>query len=239
MLKLDVLAFGAHPDDVEISAGGTIAKMVAAGKKVGFIDLTRGELGSRGSADLRDKEAAKAADILGLAMRRSLAMRDGFFTHDEDHLRAIIRTIRLYQPDVVLANSVTDRHPDHAKGAKLVAEAAFLSGLRKIETEWEGSAQQHWRPRALYHYIQDYYIEPDFVVDVSEHFDTKMEAIKAYSSQFYDPESSEPETPISGEEFFDFLKSRAMQYGRPIGALYGEGFTSSRYIGVDDLTSLL
>lgn len=238
-MKLDVLAFGAHPDDVEISAGGTMASLVASGKRAGIVDLTRGELGSRGSADLRDEEAANAGKILGIAVRHQLHMRDGFFTHDEHNLLKIVQVIRLHQPDIVLANAESDRHPDHGKGARLVAEAAFLAGLRKVETHHDGEPQEAWRPRAVYHFLQDYFMEPDIVVDVSDFFEKKMEAIRAFSSQFYDPESKEPETPISGEEFFDFLKSRAMQLGRQIGALYGEGFTTSRYIGTNDLTSLL
>ncbi|WP_306639898.1 bacillithiol biosynthesis deacetylase BshB1 [Sanyastnella coralliicola] len=238
-MKLDVLALAAHPDDAEISAGGTIASMVASGKKVGIVDLTRGELGSRGSADLRDQEAAASAKILGLSARENLHMADGFFQHTEENIRAIIRMIRKYKPDIVLANSVTDRHPDHGKGAKLQAEACFLSGLRRIETELDGQAQEAWRPRAVYHYIQDYFIDPDVVVDISDFYGKKMDSIKAFSSQFYDPNSEEPETPISGKEFFDFIESRAMQFGRPIGAKYGEGFTSARFVGVRDLTTLL
>ena len=238
-MKLDVLAFAAHPDDVEISAGGTIAKMVTAGKKVGIVDFTQGELGSRGSAELRMVESARSSKILGLSVRENLQLADGFFTHTEENLKRIVQMVRKYQPDVVLANSITDRHPDHAKGAKLASEGCFLSGLRKIETELDGAQQAHWRPRAVYHYIQDYFIEPDFVVDISDFYETKLESIKAFSSQFFDPNSSEPSTPISGEDFFEFIAARAMQFGRPIGAKYGEGFTSHRYIGVDDLTSLL
>lgn len=238
-MKLDVLAFAAHPDDVEISAGGTIAKMVTAGKKVGIVDFTQGELGSRGSAELRMVESARSSKILGLSVRENLKLADGFFTHTEENLKRIVQMVRKYQPEVVLANSITDRHPDHAKGAKLASEGCFLSGLRKIETELDGAQQAHWRPRAVYHYIQDYFIEPDFVVDISDFYETKLESIKAFSSQFFDPNSSEPSTPISGEDFFEFIAARAMQFGRPIGAKYGEGFTSHRYIGVDDLTSLL
>lgn len=233
------MAFGAHPDDVEISAGGTVASLIASGRKVGIVDLTRGELGSRGSADVRDLEAAKAAQVLGVSVREQLHMRDGFFAHDEHNVLRVIQMIRQYRPDVVLANSETDRHPDHGRGAKLVAEAAFLSGLRRVETHYEGEPQDAWRPKALYHYLQDYFAKPHIVTDISDFFEVKMEAVRAFSSQFYDPNSEEPQTPISGEEFFDFLKSRAMQLGRPIGALYGEGFTSSRYIGTNDLTSLL
>lgn len=238
-MKLDVLAFAAHPDDVEISAGGTIAKLVSQGKKVGIVDFTQGELGSRGSAELRMVESAKSVDILGLSARENLEMADGFFEHTEENLRAVIRMVRKYQPEIVLANSVSDRHPDHGKGSKLASEACFLSGLRKIESELDGQPQTHWRPKAVYHYIQDYFLEPDFVVDVTPFFHKKMDAIKAFSSQFFDPNSNEPSTPISGEDFFSFLESRAMQFGRPIGAKYGEGFTVERYIGVEDLFSLL
>lgn len=237
--KLDVLAFGAHPDDVEISAGGTIAQLVQSGKRVGIIDLTRGELGSRGSAELRDQEALEAAGILGIAVRRNLALKDGFFEHNEAAVRAIVSCIRLYQPDIVLANSIRDRHPDHGRAGKMVAEAAFLAGLRKIETIHEGNPLPEWRPKAVYHFIQDYFIEPDVVTDVSAFFDLKMQSIQAYKSQFYDPNSKEPTTPISGPEFFDFLKARALQFGRPIGVLYGEGFNVSRYVGVRSLTDLL
>lgn len=238
-MKLDVLAFAAHPDDVEISAGGTIASLVAQGKKVGIVDLTRGELGSRGSAQLRDQEAEKSSSILGINVRQNLGMADGFFEHSEANLRGIITTIRRFQPDVVLANSITDRHPDHGRAAKLQADACYLSGLPKIQTKLNGEEQEAWRPRAVYHYIQDYFIEPDVVVDISEHFETKISSIKAFASQFYNPASEEPETPISGENFFDFLSARAQLFGRPIGVKYGEGFTRSRYIGVKDLTSLI
>lgn len=238
-MKLDVLAFAAHPDDVEISAGGTIAKLVSQGKKVGIVDFTQGELGSRGSAELRMVEATKSGEILGLSARENLKLADGFFEHSEENLRAVIRMVRKYQPEIVLANSVSDRHPDHGKGSKLASEASYLSGLRKIESELDGQPQAHWRPKAVYHYIQDYFIEPDFVVDVTPFFQMKMDAIKAFNSQFFDPNSKEPTTPISGEDFFSFLESRAMQFGRPIGAKYGEGFTVERYIGVEDLFSLL
>ncbi len=238
-IQLDVLAFAAHPDDVEISAGGTVAGMTRRGKKVGIIDLTRGELGTRGTPDLREKEAARAGDLLGITVRENLAMADGFFEHNSDNLRAIIACIRLYRPDVVLANSLTDRHPDHGRAAKLVAEACFLSGLDKITVHRSGKVLPSWRPRAVYHFIQDYYAEPDVVVNVTDDFETKMSAIKAFASQFFQEGNREPSTPISGPEFFEFLKARAMQFGRPIGVLYGEGFQVNRYIGVEDLTTLL
>lgn len=237
-MKLDVLAFGAHPDDVEISAGGTVARLVMEGKKVGIVDLTRGELGSRGSGELRLQESSIASEILGLSVRENLEMADGFFSHNEENLRKIIFTLRKYQPSIVLANSITDRHPDHGKGAKLVAEACFLSGLRRIHTHDNGKLQDHWRPKAVYHYIQDYYIEPHFVFDITSFFEQKMKSILAYSSQFYDPNSEEPETPISGKEFLGFLDARAQHMGRPAGYKYGEGFTVGRVIGVQDLFSL-
>jgi len=237
-MQLDVLAFGAHPDDVEISAGGTMARLVSEGKKVGIIDLTRGELGSRGSGDLRIEEAKKASDVLGLSARENLGMADGFFTHSEENLRKVIFMIRKYRPTIVFANSVSDRHPDHAKGAKLVAEACFLSGLRRIHTHDNGRLQEHWRPKAVYHYVQDYYIEPHFVFDITSFFDVKMKSILAYSSQFYDPNSEEPETPISGKEFLGFLDARAQHMGRPAGYRYGEGFTVARAPGIHDFFSL-
>lgn len=237
-MQVDVLAFAAHPDDVEISAGGTIASLVAAGKKVAIVDLTAGELGTRGSAELRAQEAAAAAAILGLSARENLGMADGFFTHSEENLRKVVAAIRHYRPRIILANSLTDRHPDHGKGARLVAEASFLSGLRKIETERDGQAQKAHRAEVLYHYIQDFYRKPDVVVDVTAFFDVKMKAIAAFGSQFFDPKSTEPKTPISGEAFFDFLKARAMEYGRPSGYALAEGFETARPIGVSDLTVL-
>jgi len=234
-MKLDILAFGAHPDDIELSAGGTILKAVAEGKKVGIVDLTRGELGSRGSADLRDEEAANAAKILGLSARENLALADGYFIKNENSLNAIIKLIRKYRPEIVLANAVTDRHPDHGKGADLVHEAAFLSGLRKIETSIGGITQNEWRPKRLFHYIQDHFIKPDIVVDITGLFDKKMNAVKAYSSQFFDPSSNEPKTPISGVDFIKFLEGRARQMGREAGFKMGEGFTVSNPIGVNSL----
>lgn len=235
---LHLLAFAAHPDDVEISAGGTVAKMVSKGYRCGIVDLTRGELGTRGSGDLREVEAADSAGILGLAVRENLGLEDGFFQTDKDSLLTVIRAIRAHRPKIVLANSISDRHPDHGKGADLVAKAAFYSGLPKIKTELNGRPQAAHRPEVVYHYIQDFYIPPAFVVDVTDFFDTKMAAIRAFSSQFYDPNSAEPITPISGAEFYEFLRGRAMQFGRPCKFLYGEGFTVARPIGVDDLFML-
>lgn len=233
-MKLDILAFAAHPDDVEISCGGTILKHIEMGYKCGIIDLTRGELGTRGSGELRLKEATKAKEILGIEVCENLGFADGFFSIDKEHQLPIIEMIRKYRPEIVLANSIHDRHPDHGRAAKLVADSCFLSGLMKIDT-----GQEAWRPKAVYHYIQDEYIQPDLTVDVTPYFDKKIEGILAYSSQFYDPESDEPETPISGKEFFDFLRGRAMTFGRPIGAELAEGFTAARNIGVKNLLDLL
>lgn len=237
--KVDILCFGAHPDDVELSCSGTVLKHIAMGKTVALVDLTRGELGSRGSAEIRDMEAAKAAEILGVEARVNLGMADGFFTHDEAHLRKVIEAVRVFQPEVVLCNAPEDRHPDHGRAGKLVSEACFLSGLLKIETSLDGIKQQHWRPKAVYHYIQDRYIKPDFCVDITPYYDKKMESIMAYSSQFYDPNSKEPNTPISGPEFLEFLNGRMAEFGRQINARYAEGFVTERPIGVEDITNLL
>ena len=238
-MKVDILAFAAHPDDVELSCSGTLLRHIAGGKRVGIVDLTRGELGSRGSAELRMEEAAKASAILGIHYRHNLGMRDGFFTVDEAHQRLIMEQIRLCQPDVVLANAVSDRHIDHGRAAKLVAEACFLSGLRQIITQWKGAEQEAWRPRAVYHYIQDRYLKPDLVVDITAQFATKLEAIKAFGSQFYDPNSDGPMTPISRPDFLDFVEARAREMGRMVPVTYGEGFTVERAPGVLDLTQLL
>ena len=237
-MKLSILAFGAHPDDVELSAAGTLLKHQAAGAKIGIIDLTEGELGSRGTVESRYAEANDAASILQLAVRENLQMGDGFFTHSEENLLKIIQQIRRFQPEIVLANAHSDRHPDHAKGSKLVSEACFLAGLRKIKTTWDGEEQEAYRPKAVYHYIQDHYLEPDFVIDVTDFVPQKMNAIKAYKTQFWDPNSKEPQTPISGEEFFEFLHGRMTQYGRSIGVKYAEGFTVERTLGVSSLFDL-
>jgi bacillithiol biosynthesis deacetylase BshB1 len=237
-MKLDILAFAAHPDDVEISAAGTLLKYISEGKSVGIIDLTEGELGTRGTVQTRYEEAALAGKLLGLSARENLRIQDGFFEHTEENKRLIIQQIRRFQPEIVLANSILDRHPDHGRAAKLVADSCYLAGLRKIETEWEGKSQEAFRPRLVLHYIQDYYIQPNFVVDVSEFMDKKIEVIKAYKTQFYNPESTEPSTPISGEEFFDFLKGRMMTIGRPAGIKYAEGFTIDRIVGVQNLFDL-
>ena len=238
-MKLDILAFGAHPDDVELGCGGTLAKEIALGKKVGIIDLTRGELGTRGSATLRDQEAEAAKGILGVHVRENLTFSDGFFSNDKVHQLEIIKIIRKYQPDVVLCNAIDDRHIDHPKGSKLVSDACFLSGLMKIETEVNGSSQEKWRPKQVYHYIQWKTIEPNFVVDVSGYMDLKVAAVKAYSSQFYDPKSNEAETPITSKNFIDSIVYRAQDLGRLIGVDAAEGFTVERYVGVDNLSDLI
>lgn len=237
-MNVDILAFGAHPDDVELSASGTILKSISQGKSVAIVDLTQGELGSRGTIETRYEEAAKASDILGIKARHNLKMEDGFFQHNEENILKIIEQIRRFRPKIVLANAITDRHTDHGKGSKIVSEACFLAGLRRIETSWEGQTQDAFRPEAVYHYIQDRFIKPDFVVDVSEFVPQKIASIKAYKTQFYDPSSNEPQTPISGEDFIDFILGRMKEMGRPIGAKYAEGFTVERFIGVEDLFAL-
>jgi N-acetylglucosamine malate deacetylase 1 len=238
-MKLDILAFGAHPDDVELGCGATIAKEISLGKTVGIIDLTRGELGTRGSAEIRDNEAAKAAKILKVSMRENLNFRDGFFKNNEKHQLEIIKMIRKYKPEIVLCNAIDDRHIDHGKGSKLVSDACFLSGLSKIETSLNGTIQEAWRPKLVYHYIQWKNIDPDFVVDVSGFIDVKMEAIMAYDSQFYNPYSKEPESPITSKNFLDSVKYRAQDLGRLIAKEYAEGFTVERYLAVNSLSDLL
>lgn len=237
-MKLDILAFGAHPDDVELGCSGTIAKEVSLGKKVGIIDLTRGELGTRGSVEIRNSESAKASEILGVVVRENLDMRDGFFVNDEAHQLKVIEMIRKYQPEIVLCNAITDRHIDHGKGSKLVSDACFLSGLRQIKTELNGETQEAWRPKVVYHYIQWQNIKPDFVVDISEFMDKKMDSVLAYGSQFYDPNSKEPVSPITSKNFLDSVKYRAQDLGRLVGVEYAEGFTTERYLAVNSLGDL-
>ncbi|MGH2665231.1 bacillithiol biosynthesis deacetylase BshB1 [Flavobacterium sp.] len=237
-MKLDILAFGAHPDDVELGCAATIAKEISLGKSVGIIDLTRGELGTRGSAEIRDSEAQNAARILKIAVRENLNFRDGFFRNNEKHQLEVIRIIRKYRPEIVLCNAIEDRHIDHGKGSKLVSDSCFLSGLLKIETSLNGEIQEPWRPKMVYHYIQWKNIEPDFVVDVTGFMDSKMEAILAYDSQFYNPKANEPETPITSKNFLDSVKYRAQDLGRLIGAEYAEGFTAERYLAVNSLDDL-
>ncbi len=238
-MKLDILAIGAHPDDVELACGGTIAKEVANGKKVGILDLTRGELGTRGTPEIRDAEAEKAAEILNVSVRENLGFRDGFFVNDEEHQLAVIQIIRKYRPEIVLCNAVYDRHVDHGKGSKLANDSCFLSGLQKIITTVDKRKQEAWRPKQVYHYIQWYDIPPDFIVDISEYMDTKMKSILAYRSQFYDPSSSEPEIPISSEIYKESIRFKAYDLGRVANIQYAEAYTTERYIGVDSIFDLI
>ncbi len=230
--QVDVLCIAAHPDDVEISAGGSVARLIADGYSVAIVDLTQGELGSRGSGPLRLQEAAEASAILKVKHRENLGMKDGYFQYSEESLNQIIEVVRKYKPTIVLTNALHDRHPDHARAAKLVCDACFYSGLNKI------TGLPHWRPKAVYHFNQDYYNKPDFVVDVTPFWDVKMKSLMAYRSQFYDPNSKEPETPISGEGFFEYLKARAIDFGRPAGYPLAEGFQVARTPGVDDIMKL-
>lgn len=242
-MKVDILAVGVHPDDVELSCSGTLLRHIDQGKKVGLLDLTRGELGTRGTAEIRDQEALDSARLMGAAFRENLQMADGFFQYSEENLLKIIRVIRASQPAIVLANSLQDRHPDHGRAAKLVADACYYSGLAKIVTRDEADqVQERWRPGAVYHFIQDYNLKPDFVVDITPYMDKKMELVLAFRSQFFNPEAAEYaeelDTPISGRQFVDFLRAKAATYGRPAGFDYGEGFQSTRTIGLSNLFDL-
>ncbi len=237
-MKLDILVLAAHPDDAELGCSGTIAAHVAKGHKVGIVDLTQGEMGTRGTPELRLKESEDAAKILGLSVRENMGFKDIYFKDDEHHQHELIRIIRKYQPEIVLANAVADRHPDHGKGGSLATNACFMSGLRKIETFLDGRPQEAWRPKFVYHYIQNNYIEPDFIFDISEYWETKVASIMAFKSQFHDPESQEPASFISSPDFLPFIESRAREFGHRILAKYGEGFTVERFIGVDDLFDL-
>ncbi len=239
MIKLDILVLASHPDDAELGCGGTIIKHVAAGKKVGVVDLTRGELGTRGTSQTRDQEAADAAKILGLAVRENLNLPDGFFVNSKEHQLEVVKAIRKYQPEIVLANARYDRHPDHGRGSDLAYEAGFLSGLKKVETAIDGEQQAPWRPKALYHYIQSEFVVPDFVVDITGTWEKKMEAVRAFRTQFYDPTSKEPETYISKPGFQKLLEARAIEFGHTIGVEHGEGFTTRRWVGVKSLFDLL
>jgi bacillithiol biosynthesis deacetylase BshB1 len=239
MIKLDILVLSVHPDDAELGCGGTIAKHIALGKKVGIVDLTRGELGTRGSAEIRDRESAAAAKILSLSVRENLAIPDGFFENTKEYQLKVITAIRKYQPEIIITNAYHDRHPDHGRASELVYASAFLSGLRKIETDIDGELQAPWRPNILLHFIQDEYIRPDVVVDVTGYWDTKIESIKAYGSQFFNPDwSDEPQTYISSPEFITIVEGRAREFGKSIGVTYAEGFTSRRILGVDNLFNL-
>ena len=237
-MKLDILAIGAHPDDVELGCGATIAKEIAAGKKIGILDLTRGELGTRGSAEIRDIEAENAAKILGVVFRENLGFADGFFVNDKKHQLEIIKIIRRYKPEIVLCNAIDDRHIDHPKGSQLVSESCFLSGLLKIETLFNDELQEAWRPKQVYHYIQWKNMEPDFVVDVTGFIDSKVEAVKAYTSQFYNPNSNEPNSPISSKNFLESITYRAQDLGRLVGVEHAEGFNTERYVAVKSFDDL-
>lgn len=238
-MKLDILAIGSHPDDVELSCAGTIAKEVDRGRKVGILDLTRGELGTRGTAETRDREAANASRILNISVRENLGFKDGFFENNHEHQLEIIKIIRKYKPEIVLCNAVDDRHIDHGKGAKLVSDACFLSGLMKIETEYENNKQEAWRPKNVYHYIQWKNLNPDVVVDITGYIDKKLEAVKAYETQFFKEDSNEPVTPISSDNFLDSITYRARDLGRLIGTEHAEGFTVQRYPAVNSIFDLI
>jgi len=236
-MKTDILFIAAHPDDVELCCAGTVFKHIAAGHTVGIVDLTAGELGTRGSAIIRAEEAAKAAAIMGISVRENLGLRDGFFDLSESNKLPIIRAIRRYQPEIVITNAIRDRHPDHGRASQLVSESCFLAGLPKIEMEEDGKLLTAWRPKHVYHMIQDHYIKPDVCVDITPWVEKKIEAVMAFKSQFYDPVSSEPNTPISGLDFFDFLNARAREMGRLIGVEYAEGFTMETPVKKENLLS--
>ena len=238
MTKLDILVFAAHPDDAELGCSGTIAAQIAQGNKVGIIDFTQGEMGTRGTPELRLQEAEDAAKILGLTARENMGFQDVFFRDDEEHQLKLIQVIRKYQPEIVLANAVNDRHPDHGKGSSLASKASFMSGLAKIETFQDGVMQSPWRPKYVYHYIQNNYIEPDFIMDISDFWEIKIKSIAAFGSQFYNPKSKEPASFISSPEFLPFIESRARELGHRINTKYGEGFTVERFIGVSNLFDL-
>ncbi len=238
-MKLDILAFGAHPDDVELSCSGVLAKEVSRGKKVGIVDLTQGEMGTRGSKKIRIKEAENAAQIIGACQRINLQFRDAFIVNDEAHQLKIIELIRYYQPEIVFCNAVEDRHIDHGKASELVSHACFLSGLRKLATTYNGKKQNAWRPKLVYHYIQWKDVEPDIVVDITNFIEQKVASVKAYESQFYSPQSKEPNTPISSPNFLDSVTYRARNLGRIIGVEYAEGFTVERYPAVDSIFDLI
>lgn len=238
-MKVDILAIGAHPDDVELGCGGTIAKMISEGKTVAIIDLTKGELGTRGTDKTRKQEAADAANILGISARENLEMKDGFLENSEEYQMRIVKIIRKYQPEIVLANATDDRHPDHAKAAKLVSDACFLSGLKKIETALDGENQEFWRPMHIFHFIQWKEIEPDFVIDISDFMEKKIEACMAYKTQFYNPESKEPVTPIATKDFLESLTYRAQNLGRLSGCTYAEGFTAEKMIALKNFEGIV
>ncbi|OKL41697.1 bacillithiol biosynthesis deacetylase BshB1 [Pontibacter flavimaris] len=239
-MKLDILAFASHPDDIELGCAGTLIAHIAAGRKVGIVDLTVGELGTRGTPETRLKEGEDAARIMGVSVRENLGFADGFFRNDREHQLKVMEMLRKYKPEIVIANAIHDRHPDHGRGAELVSESCFKAGLRMIETQdTDGAVQEAWRPKAVYHYIQDRLISPDFVVDVTPYWEKKMEAVRAFRSQFHNPDDSSPNTYISSPEFLEFITARAKELGHAIGATYGEGFTKERHLGVRNMFDLL
>jgi N-acetylglucosamine malate deacetylase 1 len=237
-MKLDILAIAAHPDDAEISCSGTLMKHLALGYKVGILDLTRGEMGTRGTPELRDQEAANAASVMGLSFRENVALSDCFFQNDQSSQLKVIAQLRRFMPDVVLCNAPEDRHPDHGKAAALAIDACFYAGLAKIETFWDGKSQAPWRPKQVFHYVQDRFLVPDLVVDITPFWDKKRAALEAYRSQFFNPASKEQETYISTEIFWQFLEARGREMGHYIGASHGEGFLKTKMLEVDDLVIL-
>jgi bacillithiol biosynthesis deacetylase BshB1 len=239
MLKLDVLVIAAHPDDAELSCAGTICALVDQGKRVGVLDLTRGELGTRGDIHTRASESASASKILGIHYRGNVGLADGFFENNELSQKQLIPFVRELQPEIVLTNALSDRHPDHGKAAKFVVDTCFLSGLKKIHTEWEGKPQEEWRPKLIYHFIQDRLTVPDFVVDISTYWETKKKAILAYSTQFYNPSTEGPDTYISSPQYLQYIEARGVSFGHMIGVAYGEGFHSGRVLGVNNLFDLI
>ena len=238
-MKLDVLAIGSHPDDVELGCSGTLIMEIKRGKKIGIIDLTQGELGTRGTIQTRYSESEVASKIMGISVRENLKMRDGFFQNDEAHQLQLISRLRKFRPEIVIGNILEDRHPDHGRGGALIYDACFLSGLRQIKTNDQGHEQEQWRPKMLLHYIQDKFFEPDIILDVSEVWDQRMEAIRAYKTQFYDPNSKEPASYLSNPDFIEALQSRARLLGKRIGVQYGEGFLSKKSIGIHNLDALV
>ncbi|WP_312078073.1 bacillithiol biosynthesis deacetylase BshB1 [Chryseobacterium sp.] len=238
-MKIDILAFGAHPDDVELGCGGTLAKMISEGKICAIVDLTKGELGTRGTEETRKQEAADAAKILGIAARENLGLKDGFLVNSEEYQLEVVKMVRKYRPEIVLANAIDDRHPDHAKAAKIVSDACFLAGLRKVETVLDGEIQEVWRPKHIFHYIQWKDVKPEFVIDISEHLDKKLEACMAFKTQFYDPSSKEPETPITSKDFYESLTYRAQDLGRLSGVAFAEGFTTEKLMALKNFDGIV
>lgn len=238
-IKVDILAMGAHPDDVELGCGGTVAKLISEGKNVAIVDLTEGELGTRGSAEIRHEEAMNASKILGAVARENLKMKDGFLVNSEEYQMKIVEVVRKYRPEVVLCNALDDRHPDHGKAAKLIADGCFLAGLRRIETTLDGAIQEAWRPKHIFHYIQWRDLQPDFVVDISGFIETKVEACLAYESQFYNPKSNEPMTPIASKDFYESISYRAQNLGRQTGVEFAEGFNTQRVLALKNFEGII